>query len=138
MSSSIGGVFFTIFTTAALGAVVFYLLQRLKVTEAHLALLDQKSRQNVDVGEVKSLLRKEIPNLRHLFPTQEDNGEAGPPRVVAPNVCQKALGKAAKATTRLTFGAASPVQGPVRRLEEEDDQQEEEKVEAPTDSTGSD
>ena len=46
---------------------MFYLLQRLKVTEAHLAVLDQKTRQNVDVGEVKSLLRKEIPNLRHLL-----------------------------------------------------------------------
>ena len=59
-----GGMFLTVFTTAALGVVVYYLLQRLKVTEAHLALLDRKSRQNVDIGEVKSLLRNEIPNLR--------------------------------------------------------------------------
>ena len=50
MSSSMGGMFLTVFTTAALGVVVYYLLQRLKVTEAHLALLDRKSRQNVDIG----------------------------------------------------------------------------------------
>ena len=131
MSSSIGGMFLTVFTTAALGAVVFYLLQRLKVTEAHLAVLDQKTRQNVDVGEVKSLLRKEIPNLRHLL--SPDHGKTIPPRVTESG---EGPGQTPKAPSGLTFGAAPAVQGPVRRLEE--DGQEEEKVEAAPHSPNSD
>jgi hypothetical protein len=131
-SSAAGGLFLTVFTTAALGAVVFYLLQRLKVTEARLTLLDQKSRQNVDVGEVKSLLRKEIPNLRRLF-----DGETGPPRITESGERPGGNTKTAEAPPGLTFGAAPAVQGPVRRLEE-DDEHEEEKVEAAAPSPGAD
>ena len=129
----------TVFTTAALGVVVYYLLQRLKVTEAHLALLDRKSRQNVDIGEVKSLLRNEIPNLRRLLtPQTNHHGKTQPPG--GTEIVQQAGGETSEAPSGLTFGAASPVQGPVRRLEEDDDQQEEEeeKTQAAADSPGSD
>lgn len=130
MSSSVGSVFLTVFTTTALGALVFYLLQRLKVAEARLALLDQKTRQSVDVGEVKGLFQKEIPNIRRLVQTvvssqkpPANDGKAPPPGdgVLPP---PPGPSEAPKAAPRLTFGAAPAVQGPVRRLEDVEDEEE--------------
>ena len=54
------GPLFTVIVTIALGGAILYILQRLRRTDKEVQLLQRFSRQIVDIGKVKSIVKKSV------------------------------------------------------------------------------
>ena len=54
------GPLFTVIVTIALGGAILYILQRLRRTDKEVQLLQRFSRQIVDIGKVKSIVKNSV------------------------------------------------------------------------------
>lgn len=54
------GPLFTVIVTIALGGAILYILQRLRRTDKEVQLLQRFSRQIVDIGKVKTIVRQSV------------------------------------------------------------------------------